>query len=513
MATIIPENQARFDLQELVECVQGTLVCRGDSCVNYVQGVSTDTRRVRQGNVFVALSGERYDAHDYVQQAVDAGAKVLISQRDLTLGQEPVAVIRVADTLGALGRMARYHRERWCKNVRAAGASGKVVAVTGSAGKTTTCRAITAVFQHLSNGSVHAPAGNLNNAVGVPMVLLGLEDSHDVAVVEVGTNAPGEVAYGASLAQPDVAVVTLVACAHTLGLGTIDDVAKEKGAIFSCLARGGVAVGNHDDPRVIEQLRVSGASNMMTFGRGEGATVRVMGVKSSGLEGQRLTLQVRVNDTERQVQTSVPLLGDAGVYACSASVAVALATYGDAVDLYDLGHALESIRAEASRLQPRKLACGAVLIDDAYNANPASMRDSIRVAKQLATDDARGLTLVVGEMRELGAQSKLEHEKLGQVLAEAKPDRAIVVGGDACHTARVAQRMGVETRFVTGADQAAQQLLELFANGQGDRDVVLVKASRGIGLEVVVQALDSWSQKSKSSLENKLLHDTGGHAV
>lgn len=513
MATIIPENQAYFDLQTLVNCVQGTLIRHGDSRVDSALGVSTDTRRVRPGNVFVALSGERYDAHDYVQQAVDAGAKVLVLQRDVTLTQEPVAVIRVPDSLAALGAMARYHRERWGRNVRAAGALGRVVAVTGSAGKTTTCRAITSVFRQLSNGSVHASAGNLNNAVGVPMVLLGLEDAHGVAVIEVGTSAPGEVAYGVSLAQPDVAVLTLVACAHTLGLGTIDDVAREKGAIFSQLTRCGVAVGNHDDPRVIEQLRVSGASNVMTFGRGEGATVRVTGVKSSGLEGQRLTLQVRVNDTEKQVQASVPLLGDAGVYACSASVAVALASYGDAVDLYDLGHALASIRAEASRLQPRKLVCGAVLIDDAYNANPASMLDSIHVAKQLATDEGRGLTLVVGEMRELGAQSKLQHEKLGEVVAVAKPDRAIVVGGDACHTARVAQRMGIETWFVTDAQQAAQQLVELFANGQGDRDVVLVKASRGIGLEVVVQALDRWDQRPENHLENNRLHDTGGRGV
>ncbi len=489
MGTVIPENTAAFDFEPFLACVGGQVV-RG-SAANVV-GVSTDSRRVRPGNAFVALVGEKFDGHDHVREASEAGACVLVVSKDVDV--ETAAVIRVDDTLQALGRLGREHRRQWSMDARARGWEGAVVGVTGSAGKTTTCRAITAVLEAIRPGDVHAPAGNLNNAIGVPMVLLGLEPRHGQAVVEIGTSGPGEIAYGANLAQPDVAVLTLVACAHTLGLGSIEAVAEEKGAIFASLPANGVCVANADDPHVMAQVHRSKGARVLTFGRHPEATVRVMQITSRGWQGQDLQVQVRWESRLHTLVANVPLLGGAGVYASSAALAVALAVCGDDRDLESAVRGLGALRAELGRLRPRPLARGAVVIDDAYNANPASMRDSIEVAAALAAEEGRSLTLVLGEMRELGAQSELEHRLVGQHVARLRPGLLVAVCGDAKHYVQEASLSGVPSVFVPDAGKAVGPLWE----GVGDRDVILVKGSRGVALEGVIRSLDAWGEEKGS---------------
>lgn len=486
MATIIPENQARFDLPTLLSCTGGVLVSGGCAAV---QGVSTDTRRIKPGNLFVALVGEVHDAHQYVARAASCGAAALLVQRDVALPEElsHVAVIRVADTLRALGALAKAHRIAWAKGTRnGLSQPRKLVAVTGSAGKTTTCRAIAAVLNKLCNGRVHAPAGNLNNAVGVPMVLFGLTDEHDMAIVEVGTNAPGEVAYAASIAQPDVGVVTLIGCAHTEGLGSVEAVAREKGALFSSVSQHGVCVANYDDARVMQQVRDAGRGSIITFGKHERAQVRVEQVFQSDWNGQ--TLRVRVG-ASRELDLAVPLLGQAGVYASAAAVAVAWALFGDELDLCAIADGLREMKAEQGRLQPRQLACGAVVIDDAYNANPVSMTDSIQVVAAMAKASGRKLTLVLGEMRELGTLSEDQHKRVGDVARSAHPSRVIGVKGDARYIVeRIAGAPSDDPAvvFVDSAEQALDRLVMCVR----DRDLVLVKGSRAVQLEIVVRGLE-----------------------
>ena len=486
MATAIPSNEAVFALDDLVRVVAGDLLVAGGA---RIVGVSTDSRTVKPGNAFVALSGERFDGHEHVRAAVEAGATALIVSKDVEVGGA-TAVVRVRDTLEALGSLGRAHRRAWTSEARAQGLLGKVVAVTGSAGKTTTCRAITAVLEAVCGSAVHAPVGNLNNAIGIPMVLLGLGSRHGQAVIEVGTNSPGEIAYGASLVEPDVAVMTLVACAHTLGLGSIEAVAEEKGALFASVLPGGVCVANADDPHVMSQVARSSGERVWTFGKADGASVRVVEATSRGWEGQDVIVAVRDGQRERVLRASVPLLGAAGVYATTAALAAAWAVCGQDVDWDRALQGLRGLCAESGRLRPRTLGRGAVVIDDAYNANPASMRDSIDVAAKMASEHGCRLTLVLGEMRELGVHSEREHRRVGEQVGRVGPSVFVAVGGDARFMAEAARESGVGAVHVVDAASAVGPVLEAV----GDKDVILVKGSRGVALERVVRALEAWGE-------------------
>ena len=256
MATAIPPNRAPFTVDEIA-LATGGLVVRGGAPTF---GVFTDSRSVTRDSAFVALVGERFDGHAFLETATANGARTLVVSSDAGAPAE-AAVVRVADTKKALGDMARAHRTKW-----AASARRSLVAITGSAGKTTTKNVLARMFEAVAPGSVHATAGNLNNDIGVPMTLFGLESAHQYAVIEVGTNARGEIERLAAIALPNVAVLTLVAAAHTEGLGTMDDVGREKGALLAALPVNGLAVANADDARAVAELRRSPAETTRTYG-------------------------------------------------------------------------------------------------------------------------------------------------------------------------------------------------------------------------------------------------------
>src|SRR5882724_5537378 len=230
MATAIPANRAPFTVEEVAAVTRGSIVRRGAPSV----GVFTDSRTLTEGAAFVALTGERFDGHAFLEAAAAKGARMVVVSRDDD-GAPAVGMVRVADTRKALGDMARAHRERWGRS-----APRSLVAITGSAGKTTTKTVLAQMLDAAVPGSAHASAGNLNNDIGVPMTLFGLEAAHRFAVVEIGTSGPGEIEKLAAIAIPDVSVLTLVAAAHTEGLGTVDEVAREKGALFGALAPSGL---------------------------------------------------------------------------------------------------------------------------------------------------------------------------------------------------------------------------------------------------------------------------------
>ncbi len=483
MGTTIPANRASFTIEEVLAATGGTLVQRGAATV---VGISTDTRRLQRGNAFVALRGESFDGHEHVAAACKAGAALVVASRAVEAG-DGTAVVQVSDTLEALGALARAHKRRWVKEAKAGGRDAAVVAVTGSAGKTTTCRAIRSVLEQVAPSAVHSGAGNLNNAVGVPMVLLGLEPSHRFAVIEIGTSSPGEIAYGVSMTEPDVSVLTLVSCAHAQGLGSIEGVAREKGAIYGLLGRDGTAVVNGDDKLAREQWSRADAGNKIAYGRFADADVRIVVQELEGAETQRLGYEVRRAGNRVLVQARVPLLGDAGAYACGAALAVQLALFGDQFDRAAATRGLEAIQGEERRLRPRELRSGVLLIDDAYNANPASMADSVRTAAAMARQLKRRLVLVLGEMRELGRYAAEEHAALGRIAYESGAAKLIAVAGAAADTAKSAASLGLASEFVDNSRLAAA--LACTAIGRGD--IALVKGSRGVALERVVEALEA----------------------
>jgi UDP-N-acetylmuramoyl-tripeptide--D-alanyl-D-alanine ligase len=309
-------------------------------------------------------------------------------------------------------------------------------------------------------------------------VLLGLTEQHRFAVVEIGTNAPGEVAELTRLAAPDVGVLTLIGIEHSEGLGDLDGIEREEGALFAGLAASGVAIGNADDVRVSRQLDAARAERVR-YGFGQDAAVR--GVRGAARLGkQRLSVTWR----HGELALELPLLGEAGAYAALAALAVAERFVERAPSSAAISGALAGA-GEPGRLEAHELADGTLVLDDAYNANPASARASLRTAREVADDRKARLVLVLGEMRELGAISAREHAGLAQAIGESGAAALIAVSGDAALYVEGARAFGIDACFTSDADAALLAARARVRPG----DVVLVKASRGVRAERVVQGL------------------------
>jgi UDP-N-acetylmuramoyl-tripeptide--D-alanyl-D-alanine ligase len=480
MATPIPINAARFTLAEILDATGGALISAGaPSLATEIVSVSTDTRALVRGAAFVALHGGVHDGHAHLDAAARAFATVALVERDVA-APPGLAVVRVGSTLVALGDLARAHARKW----RALGGDRRLVAITGSAGKTTTRVAVAALLELLRPGQIHGAQGNLNNRIGVPMVLFGLAPEHRVGVIEMGMNRPDEIAELCRIAEPEIGVVTLVAAAHTQLVGSIDGVAHEKNALFRALPEDGVAIGNGDDPRVRAGILTSPARHRVLYGRAPEARVKITARAIEGLDRS----QVRLDVVERSpLAFATPLLGEAGALASAAAVAVVDLALGipltsaicaDAFARADVG-------AGAGRLVPRVFPSGLAVIDDSYNANPASTCSSIRAAAEIAHATGRRLLLVLGEMRELGTESDAGHDEVGRVAAASGAAQVFAIAGAAARIAARAAESGVVASFTDRVEDAAA--LALLA--VRPQDLVLVKGSRSIGTERLIGAL------------------------
>lgn len=419
-----------------------------------VRGYSIDSRTLQPGDLFFAIQGELRDGHDFVGDALGRGASAAVVRESHTGGGP---VVRVPDTSAALARLAARVRRRWGR---------PVVAVTGSAGKTTTKDAAASLLEGFFR--VAKSEGNLNNQYGLPLSLLRVPARADLAVVEIGINRPGEMRPLARIAQPDVAVVTNVGTAHVGNFGSADGIAAEKGRLVEELPEDGTAVLNADDARVAGFRRRTHAQ-VLTYGTGPDAQLRAEGIEDRGPEGVRFRLG--------GCTFASPLAGRHNVYNILAAVGVASA----------LGIAVRRLRAAVAALRPvpmrgavRKVG-GVTLIDDCYNASPPAMRAMLGV---LARADASRRIAVLGEMRELGARSGELHRQVGRAVRSAAVDYLVAVGGRAADIAEAAR---VPSEFHESPLEAGAALASLLRPG----DVVLFKASRAVGLE---RARDAVSQ-------------------
>jgi UDP-N-acetylmuramoyl-tripeptide--D-alanyl-D-alanine ligase len=475
MSTPIPHNEASFSLGEILACTAGSLQGPlGDESLE-VRGVCTDTRQLRHGEAFVALSGQHYDAHDHLDTAAARGAVLAIVQREV-VAPPGLTLLVVTSTLAALGALAAAHLDRWRRGM----SERRVIALTGSAGKTTTKETIAALLAAAQPHGVYATRGNLNNLVGVPLTLFGLGAGHRYAVVEMGTNAPGEIGRLTRMVRPDVGLLTLIAAAHTEGIGSLEDVAAEKSALFHHLVGAqATAVGNADDERVVSAMMRSDAGQLVGYGRKAETGYRVAGRKVLDFDLSEVAI-VRPDGSE--LTAAIPLLGEVGALACAGAVAVVETLLERRLD-GDL--VTEALGAMPARMQPRRGPGDLRVIDDSYNANPASMRASVETAAELAASDRRPLVLVLGEMRELGERSQAEHEALADVAAKVAPALVIAVGGHARFIADRGRATGLDVTFCEDSKQAANLALRRCPRNA----LVLVKGSRSIGTERVVQAL------------------------
>jgi UDP-N-acetylmuramoyl-tripeptide--D-alanyl-D-alanine ligase len=476
VATPIGPNQVTVDARSVAGSTGGRVVRAQEGRV--ARGVTTDSRAVVPGAAFVALKGETHDGHAFVARAVEAGAVLVVVERGRASSAEecrgegaPVDVVEVEDTLAAWGAIARMHLRAW----RSANPAARVVAITGSAGKTTTKELCAALLR--TEGACHATAGNLNNRVGVPAVLLELEATHRFAVVEVGMSVPGEIAALAGIVEPDVALITNVGLAHAGGVGgKLSDVAREKGALFAGVRSGGVVVANADDDAVVEQLgRAPRSALVTTFGRRDGARYRLVSREPLGLDGSRVTVR---RPTGEPVRLLVPIPGDAAALDFVAALAAAECATGHAVDAES---AMARLPPIAGRMHVRR-GRGITVLDDAYNANPGSMRAALSTLSECG--DSRRVA-VLGEMRELGPDAEREHAALGDAVAAAGVCLLVSCGGMADAIAEGAAARGVEVVLAQDATEAGRVAAGRVEPG----DVVLVKASRSVGAERVVEAL------------------------
>jgi UDP-N-acetylmuramoyl-tripeptide--D-alanyl-D-alanine ligase len=480
MATPIPANNALLTATAAAAATAGAVLFARREPVA-ARGITSDSRAVSPGCAFVALRGERVDGHDYLEAAVGSGATLLVVEK----GRAPSAasvganvdVVEVADTLVAWGDLAKAHLREWRR--RSELEPRRTVAITGSAGKTTTkelCATLLAIV-----GPVHATSGNLNNRVGVPAVAFGVEAHHRFAVFEAGMSVRGEIAALASILEADVAVITNVGLAHAAGVGgSRDDVAREKGDLFAALAPGRTAVACFDDDAAMRELARAPAASAVTFGTGEGADYRLLERVASGVDGAAVRIQRRRDGTEAHIW--LPMLGEAAAVDLAAALGAAEAVAGP-LEAEAITGALRSHAHPPGRMQVRQLADGTTLLDDTYNANPQSMRAALQTLGEVAR--GRRAVVVVGEMRELGDLASQEHTSLGASIASSGARIAVSCGGLADLAVLAAELAGVAQARAVDAAGAANLATGLVL----PRDVVLVKASRSVGAERVVDAL------------------------
>jgi UDP-N-acetylmuramoyl-tripeptide--D-alanyl-D-alanine ligase len=455
--------------------VSGT-IASGDPSTVFL-GVSIDTRSMSRGELFVAIRGERFDGVEFAGQAVMAGAAGLIMPRpdgrsrtaaDRKMQNAvPPVVIEVDDTTVALQSLAHAVRRE---------SGTKVVAITGSAGKTTT-KEVTGEFL-ATRYRVVRNRGNLNNHIGLPLSLMELRKRPDIAVVELGMNHPGEITTLVRIAEPDVRVWTNVGEAHVGFFESVDAIADAKSEIFEGASPATLLIANADDHRVAERAgRFSG--RVTTFGIDRDADVRATAVEDRGVEGTA----AHVTTSRGAIDITTPLIGRGNLANVLAATAVALEFD---VPLATVAEHAAQLRPAAHRGEIVRLTGGVTVIDDSYNANPTATRRAIDV---LAAASASRRIAVLGEMLELGAYAADLHADVGRAVAAAGIDLLVTVGGDpAAALAATAVSAGLGAgrvlHFPT-SDQAADAVARLILPG----DVVLVKGSRGVTTERVVERL------------------------
>jgi UDP-N-acetylmuramoyl-tripeptide--D-alanyl-D-alanine ligase len=458
----------KLQLQDIATYMGAELRSReSDPLQQPATGYSIDTRTLSPGDLFFAVRGERYDAHDFVAAALQRGARAAVVSRNkvtelLDLAHNHTLLI-VDDPLIALQTLAAAVRRHWNK---------RVVGITGSAGKTTTKEAVAAVLG--ARFAVLKSQGNLNNEYGMPLQLLKLEPEHEIAVIEMGMSHAGEIAALARIAHPDWGVVTNVGSAHAQNFPDgVAGIARAKYELVQSLPVSGVAILNCDDPYV-GQFGRDFRGRSIYFGMGPCADPRASDIEELGAEGMRF----RVTAGETQATVTLPLLGRHNIWNAMAAIAAG----------FEAGIPLAECATAAGRLRPpdkrgEVLRIGdATVINDCYNSNPEALKSMIST---LAAMPAKRRILVAGEMLELGPESISLHRECGRVAAEAGIDLVVGVRGNAQHIVEGAREAGALAIFLPLPLEAGEWLKAELRPG----DAALLKASRGVGLEQALRVL------------------------
>jgi UDP-N-acetylmuramoyl-tripeptide--D-alanyl-D-alanine ligase len=433
-----------------------------------IAGVSTDTRTIQAGNLFIPLIGDNFDGHAYASQAYSSGAAAAFWQFDRVNPPEGIPLIVVKDTLQALQQLAKAYRQTM---------PARIIGITGSNGKTTTKDLAASILATTYN--VHKNKGNLNNHIGLPLTLLQLDERTEIAVLEMGMSGRGEIALLSELAEPEAAVITMIGEAHLLQLGSRKEIARAKMEITNGLQDGGVLIYNGDEPLIEEVLGESQRPDSVAylrFGKKETNDLYPTQVKLD-TDGTHFL----VNKPEYP-EFYIPLLGDYNVVNALAAIEVA-AYFG--VTPQQIREGLASVQMTSMRVEKLKASSGLTVLNDAYNASPVSTKAALDVIGRL-TGYARRF-VVLGDMLELGEEEEQFHREIGKMLSPGTIEAVYTFGRLAALIAEEAAKT-----FPKGKVKAFQDKQELIADLQTvltADDVVLVKGSRGMRLEQVATAL------------------------
>jgi len=457
-------------VEEVLRATGGKLLQgKGDSSF---QGISTDSRTVAEGELFIALKGLRFDGHHYALEALRKKAGGVLIEREKVgdirwNGYRSRAVIAVDDTLTALGDMARNWRRKY--NI-------PLVALTGSNGKTTTKEMTAACLE--TTFPVLKTKGNLNNLIGVPLTLLTLTEKERVVVLEMGMNVPGEISRLTEIAEPDVGLITNIQTVHLEGMGSLERLKEEKGELFRRMRRNGTILVNRDDPRVVD-LAGDYPGQKITFGIEHPADIMAKEIRLHGAEGTSFTLILEGEAMEVHLR----LLGRHFVPNALSAMAVAC-LFG--VEVIRAREALENFQPFSMRMEVIPLKGGETLINDAYNANPYSTEVALETLAE-AKGTGRAIA-VLGDMLELGSLTKEAHEQIGKRVSELSIDFLLAMGEEASVVVESAIRHGLPTekaRIVESHSEAISLLRQMIQNG----DWILVKGSRKMAMEEIVEGL------------------------
>jgi UDP-N-acetylmuramoyl-tripeptide--D-alanyl-D-alanine ligase len=434
------------------------------------EGVFTDTRAPLARGLFVALRGENFDGSNFLAQAVAGGAAGVLVPEDAVAKAPPgVAVLSAPDTGRALGGLAAAWRRRF--------PALRAVCVTGSTGKTSTKELIAEVLA--AAGPTLKTEGNLNNEVGVPLTLLRLDETHHYAAIECGMNHLGEIARLATWADPEVGLVTNVGPVHLEGCGSLDGVAHAKGELFHALREKAIAVANADDPRVLQQARLS-RRKLVTFGASYHSDVRLI---SAHHGGPGLRVELEFAGVRRMVELKLIGTHNGHNAAAAAAAGVALGIETDTI-LRGLANATTPGR----RMRPERMLNGALLIDDCYNANPSSTKAALLTLTHLVHGKGRA-TAILGDMLELGHTELDLHRDVGRFAAGAGLSLLVCFGTRARALGEGAQEAGLPAESIEYVESDPQEAVRLVQSRARPEDVVLVKGSRGMRMEQISDAL------------------------
>lgn len=419
--------------------------------------ISIDSRTIKAGELFVAVAGEQFDGHDFIEQAVANGACAVMASKKLALS---VPLLLVNDTIEALGQLAKLKRRQH---------TIPTIALTGSCGKTTTKSMIAAILE--TCGAANSTQGSFNNHYGLPLTLFDTTPEHEYQVLELGANHLGEIAYLTAIAQPDVAMITNAAPCHLEGFGSIDGVSRGKGEIFQGLSDQGVAILNRDDHYYDYWLSLVQGKRVMSFGLSPEADVSADNIQLDEQGSSNFTLKT----AQSSIDIQLPLLGEHNVKNALAAAAACLAIN---IPLENIQQGLARVAATTKRLVTKTSRSGARIIDDSYNANPTSMKAAIALLTQLPGEKI----LVIGDMGELGEDELKHHFNVGETAKKAGVNQLFAVGR---LSAEAVKGFGDKAQHFPDQQSLIENLVPLLSTEQ----TILVKGSRSAKMENVVDAL------------------------